>query len=142
MVDDSIVRGNTQRALIKMLRDAGAAEVHVRIASPPVKWPCFYGIDFASPQELIANTVPQDNPVERIREEIGADSLAYVSTEAMVEASGQPQTELCSACFDGVYPLGLPNDDSNTELVRSMQVARGMKPSSCGGADELDEFVR
>lgn len=142
VVDDSIVRGNTQRALIKMLRDAGAAEVHVRIASPPVKWPCFYGIDFASPQELIANTVEQDDPVARMCEEIGADSLAFVSSEAMVAASGQPKSELCSACFDGVYPLGLPNDNPNSALVRSMQVEQGMSPSVCGSADELDQFVQ
>ncbi|MGK3888200.1 phosphoribosyltransferase family protein, partial [Enterococcus faecium] len=64
VVDDSIVRGNTQRALIRMLREAGAAEVHVRIASSPVKWPCFYGIDFASPGELIANANPSDDPEE------------------------------------------------------------------------------
>ena len=136
VVDDSIVRGNTQRALVKMLRDAGAAEVHVRIASPPVKWPCFYGIDFASPNELIANTVDQDDPVQRICEEIGADSLAYVSTEAMVEASQQPYSELCCACFDGDYPLGMPEDNPNTDLVRSMQAR-----SACEGADPLEEFV-
>ena len=124
VVDDSIVRGNTQRALIKMLRDAGAAEVHVRIASPPVKWPCFYGIDFASPEELIANTVDQDDPVQRICEEIGADSLAYVSEEAMVAATHQPDKELCKACFDGVYPLGIPTS-----------------AGACASADQLDEFA-
>src|SRR5699024_2991378 len=78
VVDDSIVRGNTQRALIRMLREAGAAEVHVRIASPPVKWPCFYGIDFASPGELIANIQPSDDPeviTAAVCEAIGADSL-------------------------------------------------------------------
>lgn len=137
VVDDSIVRGNTQRALVKMLRDAGAAEVHVRIASPPVKWPCFYGIDFASPQELIANTVEQDDPVARICEEIGADSLAYVSIEAMVEASHQPYKELCSACFDGNFPLGMPTNNANADLVRAMQNEAG----SCETADPLEEFV-
>ena len=91
VVDDSIVRGNTQRALVSMLREAGAAEVHVRIASPPVKWPCFYGIDFASPAELIANGVDDtDDMLEGVRRAIGADSLGYVSQEAMVEATGQP----------------------------------------------------
>ncbi|MBC2681228.1 amidophosphoribosyltransferase [Corynebacterium sp. 4HC-13] len=137
VVDDSIVRGNTQRALVKMLRDAGAAEVHVRIASPPVKWPCFYGIDFASPEELIANTVEQDDPVARICEEIGADSLAYVSTEAMVAASEQPYNELCAACFDGKYPLGMPEGNPNTELVRYMQAQQ-----SCETADPLEQFVQ
>ncbi|KAB1503003.1 amidophosphoribosyltransferase [Corynebacterium sp. 320] len=135
VVDDSIVRGNTQRALIKMLRDAGAAEVHVRIASPPVKWPCFYGIDFASPDELIANTVDQKNPVEAICEEIGADSLAFVSEEAMIAASGQPESQLCKACFDGHYPLGLPGGNPHSEAVRRLQ------GSACDTADELDQFV-
>lgn len=137
VVDDSIVRGNTQRALVKMLRDAGAAEVHVRIASPPVKWPCFYGIDFASPKELIANTVEQDDPVARICEEIGADSLAYVSTSAMVEASGQPYSELCAACFDGDYPLGMPEGNPNAALVTEMQ----NEQAACENADPLEQFV-
>lgn len=87
VVDDSIVRGNTQRALIRMLREAGALEIHVRIASPPVKWPCFYGIDFASPAELIANGAGgQDATFEEmldgVRRSIGADTLGYISTEA------------------------------------------------------------
>ena len=82
VVDDSIVRGNTQRALIRMLREAGAVEVHVRIASPPVKWPCFYGIDFATPAELIANAVEQatrSEMLEGVRHAIGADTLGYIS---------------------------------------------------------------
>ena len=109
VVDDSIVRGNTQRALVSMLREAGAAEVHVRIASPPVKWPCFYGIDFASPAELIANGVDDtDDMLEGVRRAIGADSLGYVSQEAMVEATGQPACEMCCACFEGQYPIKLP----------------------------------
>jgi amidophosphoribosyltransferase len=85
VVDDSIVRGNTQRALVRMLREAGAAEVHVRISSPPVMWPCFYGIDFASRAELIASGMG----VEEIRSSIGADSLAFVSLEGLTAASGQ-----------------------------------------------------
>lgn len=80
VVDDSIVRGNTQRALLRMLREAGALEVHVRIASPPVKWPCFYGIDFPSPAELIANAVEdEDEMLEAVRHAIGADTLGYIS---------------------------------------------------------------
>lgn len=107
VVDDSIVRGNTQRALVRMLREAGAKEIHVRISSPPVKWPCFYGIDFASRAELIANGIS----VEEIRRSIGADSLGYVSLDALVEATGVPRNNLCLACFDGVYPVPLPDDD-------------------------------
>ena len=104
VVDDSIVRGNTQRALVRMLREAGAAEVHVRISSPPVLWPCYYGIDFATRAELIAAGMS----VEEIRESVGADTLGYLSVESMVEASGQPRAELCTACFTGDYPIAPP----------------------------------
>nr|WP_240483250.1 amidophosphoribosyltransferase [Corynebacterium freiburgense] len=124
VVDDSIVRGNTQRALIRMLREAGAAEVHVRIASPPVKWPCFYGIDFASPGELLANCVEGDDEeaiVQAVGTAIGADSLGFVSVDNMVEATRQKRNELCCACFDGKYPLGLPKGNHNADLVRTMQ---------------------
>jgi amidophosphoribosyltransferase len=111
VVDDSIVRGNTQSALIKMLREAGALEVHVRIASPPVRWPCFYGIDFASPGELIANGAgTADGVLEGVRRAIGADSLGYVSEKGMIAATDQPKSRLCSACFDGNYPIPLPED--------------------------------
>ncbi len=101
VVDDSIVRGNTQRALVRMLREAGAREVHVRISSPPVKWPCFFGIDFATRAELIANG--QD--VKDICASLGADSLGYISLEGMIEATRQPHDALCSACFTGRYPV-------------------------------------
>lgn len=124
VVDDSIVRGNTQRALIRMLREAGAAEVHVRIASPPVKWPCFYGIDFATPGELIANSGDFQNDeeiVDSVRRAIGADSLGFVSIDQMVEATEQAKEELCTACFDGHYPLGLPAGNPNAEMVARIQ---------------------
>jgi amidophosphoribosyltransferase len=106
VVDDTIVRGNTQRALVRMLREAGALEVHIRISSPPVKWPCFYGIDFASRAELIAGSLDVDG----IRSSIGADSLGYVSLDALVGSTEQPRNRLCRACFDGVYPIPLPAD--------------------------------
>lgn len=106
VVDDSIVRGNTQKAIVTMLREAGAAEVHVRISSPPVRWPCFFGIDFATREELAA--------VERSTDEvcalIGADSLGHISFEGMVEASGQSEDELCTACFSGRYTIEPPAD--------------------------------
>ncbi len=107
VVDDSIVRGNTQRALVRMLREAGAAEVHIRISSPPVKWPCFYGIDFASRAELIANGLA----VDEIGSSLGADSLGYISEEGMVAATEQPAAQLCTACFSGQYPIELPPAD-------------------------------
>jgi amidophosphoribosyltransferase len=104
VVDDSIVRGNTQRALVRMLREAGAAEVHVRISSPPVQWPCFYGIDFASRAELVANGLT----VEEVCGHIGADTLGYISLEQLIEATTIPGERLCRACFDGEYPIELP----------------------------------
>ncbi|HWN26847.1 MAG TPA: amidophosphoribosyltransferase [Actinomycetospora sp.] len=106
VVDDSIVRGNTQRSLVRMLREAGALEVHVRIASPPVRWPCFYGIDFASRAELIANGLEPDG----VRRSVGADSLGYISQEGLVAATDQPRSRLCTACFSGEYPIALPED--------------------------------
>ncbi|PPK97867.1 amidophosphoribosyltransferase [Kineococcus xinjiangensis] len=105
VVDDSIVRGNTQRALIRMLREAGAAEVHVRISSPPVTWPCFYGIDFATRAELIATGLG----VQDVCTSIGADSLGYISMEGMIQATRQPEERLCTACFSGSYPIPLPD---------------------------------
>ena len=107
VVDDSIVRGNTQRALVAMLREAGAAEVHVRVASPPVMSPCFYGIDFATQDELIAGALD----AEEIRASIGADSLGYVSLDGLVEATTLPADRLCRACFDGHYPVPVAESD-------------------------------
>ena len=104
VVDDSIVRGNTQRALVRMLREAGAAEVHVRISSPPVEWPCFYGIDFATRAELIAPGMS----IEEITTSIGADSLGYISLDGLVASTGIAKDRLCRACFDGVYPVAVP----------------------------------
>jgi len=113
VVDDSIVRGNTQRALVRMLREAGALEIHVRISSPPVKWPCYYGIDFASRAELIAAGLE----VEEIRRSIGADSLGYVSLEGLVKATTLAEENLCTACFTGKYPIQIPTDLSAGKTI-------------------------
>ncbi|HET6192726.1 MAG TPA: amidophosphoribosyltransferase [Trebonia sp.] len=113
VVDDSIVRGNTQQAIVAMLREAGALEVHVRIASPPVKWPCFYGIDFATRDELIAGR----SSVEEIRTAIGADSLGYVSLEELVAATEQPSGSVCRACFDGHYPVPVPESERGKSVL-------------------------
>jgi len=104
VVDDTIVRGNTQRAIVRMLREAGAKEVHVRISAPPVKWPCFYGIDFASRAELVANGLT----VDEICASIGADSLGYISLDELIAATTIDGDRLCRACFDGDYPIDLP----------------------------------
>ena len=116
VVDDSIVRGNTQRAIVTMLREAGAAEVHVRISSPPVAWPCFFGIDFASRAELMAGNLA----IEEIRQSIGADSLGFVSLEALIEATSVPSSRLCHACFDGDYPIPVAEDERGKHLLETV----------------------
>ena len=105
VVDDSIVRGNTTRAIVQMLFDAGAAEVHVRVSSPPVIGQCFYGIDLADPDEMIGGS----HSVEEIRELIGATSLAYLSHDGLVAATRRPESELCRACLTGNYPTAVPS---------------------------------
>src|SRR5581483_8475889 len=104
VVDDSIVRGNTTKQIVQMLFDAGAAEVHVRVSAPPVIGQCFYGIDLADPEEMIAST----KSVEEIREYIGATSLAYLSHDGLVEATKRPASELCRACLTRRYPTPVP----------------------------------
>ncbi len=118
VVDDSIVRGNTQRALVAMLREAGAAQVHVRVASPPVSWPCFYGIDFATRAELIAGHL---SPAE-ICASIGADSLGYVSLAGLIKATTIPASRLCRACFDGQYPIPVAEDDRGKHVLDGLGV--------------------
>ncbi len=107
MVDDSIVRGTTSRRIVQLLRDAGAAEVHVVIASPPLKYPCFYGIDIQTRRELIA----ANHTVDEIRDIIGSDSLTYLSIEGLIDSIGldtdAPNGGLCVAYFDGEYPTPL-----------------------------------
>lgn len=105
VVEDSIVRGTTTRSIVRMLREAGAKEIHVRISSPPYRFPCFYGIDTAARSELIAAQLD----VEEIRRYIGADSLGYLSIEGLFEAVGRPAGWFCSACFDGRYPIPIPH---------------------------------
>ena len=113
-----------------MLREAGAREVHVRISSPPVKWPCFYGIDFASRAELIANGLS----VEEIRTSIGADSLGYVSLEQLTEATTLPADRLCRACFDGVYPVPVPEPEViGKHLLEGLQM-RAAKDTPSGSS--------
>jgi amidophosphoribosyltransferase len=105
-VDDSIVRGNTTRQIVQMLFEAGAAEVHVRISSPPVIGQCFYGIDFADPDELIAG----DKTVEEIREHLGATSLAYLSLDGLQAATRRPESQFCRACLTRDYPTAIPRE--------------------------------
>jgi amidophosphoribosyltransferase len=120
VVDDSIVRGNTQRAIVAMLREAGAAQVHVRISSPPVSWPCFYGIDFATRAELIAGSLS----VEEIRASIGADSLGFISLAGLTEASTVAADRLCRACFDGDYPIPVAEAERGKHLLEGAGTGR------------------
>ena len=121
VVDDSIVRGNTTRQIVQMLFDAGAAEVHVRISAPPVIGPCFYGIDLADPEELIA----RDRSVEEVREYIGATSLAYLSHDGLVAATRRPGDELCRACLTGEYPTAVPAELASSASSRLLARASG-----------------
>ncbi|GAA3064265.1 MULTISPECIES: amidophosphoribosyltransferase [Actinomycetes] len=131
VVDDSIVRGNTQRAIVRMLKEAGAKEVHVKISSPPIKWPCFYGIDFATRAELIANGASMDE----IRQAVGADSLAYISEEGMIAATEQPRSTLCTACFSGEYPIELPPENRRGKLLLEQPELPGMDRSAPSGCE-------
>ena len=117
VVDDSIVRGTTQRAIVAMLREAGAAQVHVRISSPPVAWPCFYGIDFARRDELIAGR----ESVAEITASIGADSLGYVSLEGLIAATTVPAGRLCHACFDGRYPIPVAEAERGKHVLEDVR---------------------
>jgi amidophosphoribosyltransferase len=106
VVDDSIVRGTTSRKIVEILKEAGAAEVHMRVSSPPISCPCFYGIDTAVRNELIAST----KSVDEIRDFLGADSLHYLSMANLLKACGRDKDMYCTACFDGEYPMEVPED--------------------------------
>jgi amidophosphoribosyltransferase len=101
VVDDSIVRGNTTRQIVKMLRDAGATEVHMRISAPPIRYPCHYGIDMSTSEEMVAH----GRSVEEIAKELGCDSLGYLSLQGVYEAIRSTRETHCDACFTGEYPL-------------------------------------
>jgi amidophosphoribosyltransferase len=118
VVDDSIVRGNTTRQIVGMLRDAGAKEVHLRISSPAIRNPCHYGIDMSTREEMVAH----NRDVEEIARELGADSLAYLSMEGVYEAIGTPAERHCDACFTGSYPLGDPEDANGKFALEEIAV--------------------
>ena len=124
VVEDSIVRGTTLRKLIGLVRSAGAAEVHVRVSSPPIRCPCFYGIDMSTREELIASRCE----VEAIRAHIGADSLRYLSVEGMLSVVPDPRA-MCTACFTGDYPTAVPEDFHKGQFDRSRRT--GAESKSC-----------
>jgi amidophosphoribosyltransferase len=116
VVDDSIVRGTTTRQIVGTLREAGAAAVHLRIVSPPIRWPCFYGIDMSTRRELIA----AGSSVEQIRDFVGADSLAYLSLDSLVTATRSAKGEFCRACFDGEYPIPVGEDEPSKFALETL----------------------
>jgi amidophosphoribosyltransferase len=118
VVEDSIVRGTTTRHVVQALREAGATEVHTRITCPPIKWPCFYGIDMSTRHELVAS----DLTIEEVRSFIGADSLGYLSLEGMVESTGTPKEGFCRACFDGEYPIAVPEQAGKFVLEEQLSL--------------------
>jgi amidophosphoribosyltransferase len=124
LVDDSIVRGTTSGRIVGLLRSAGAAAVHVRISSPPIRHACYYGIDTSNRGELVAARIE----VEAIRRQIDADSLGYLSEDGLVEAVGLPRQTLCMACLDGRYPTRLP-----TEAEAGRHALETFVPISAGG---------
>ncbi len=126
VVDDSIVRGTTTRAMVAMLREAGCREVHLRISSPPYRWPCYYGLDTGTRAELVA----ADLEVGEIRDYVGADSLAYLSLDALKRATGVPGAGFCDACLTGHYPVPVPH--------RSLQGV----PEGTSSAPGTDRAVR
>lgn len=132
MVDDSIVRGTTTGKLVKMLFEAGAVEVHVRISAPPVRHPCFYGIDMANQNELVAFR----NTVEEIRQMIGATSLGFLSLDGVVRAIGMHKDKFCRACFDGKYPIPIPQDVRVTKLMLE-ESRKAAKTEKVGTAERV-----
>jgi amidophosphoribosyltransferase len=120
VVDDSIVRGNTTRQIVGMLRDAGAAEVHLRISAPPIRHPCHYGIDMSTTQEMVAH----DRTVDEVATELGCDSLAYLSLDGLYEAIRGTRETHCDACFTGDYPLGRTDAAGGKHAFEELAVMR------------------
>jgi amidophosphoribosyltransferase len=122
VVDDSIVRGTTARSRVVNLRKAGAKEVHIRVSCPPHRFPCFYGIDFPDPKDLIANQFS----LEEVAKYLGADSIGYLTEEGMVRATEQKANQFCLACFNGKYPI--PPDLTVDKLILERRKERGCMP--------------
>ena len=124
VVDDSIVRGNTTRQIVQMLRDAGATEIHMRISAPPIRHPCHYGIDMSTTQEMIAH----DRSEEEIAAELGCDSLRYLSLDGVYEAIRSTRATHCDACFSGEYPLARTDSASGKYALEELPVVKSSVP--------------
>ncbi len=116
-MDDSIVRGTTSRKIVEMIQHAGASEVHMRISSPPITSPCYFGIDMPTHSELIASA----NSVVEIRAHLAADSLAYLSMEGLLKCVAPRESEFCTACFNGTYPIPVEFRDAQLPLFREFR---------------------
>ena len=141
VIDDSIVRGTTSRKLVVALRDAGATEVHMRISSPPVTHPCFYGIDTDTQDQLIAARLT----LEEIKEHLKVDSLAYLSKEGMVKAAKADSRHFCSACFDGNYPIPMDQEVLSAKLMlepQALLAAKGFERIRETTALKVSPFLR
>ena len=136
VVDDSIVRGTTTKAMVKMLRDAGAKEVHLRVSSPPYRWPCFYGMDTGSKGEVLAANLT----VDEIREYLDVDSLSYLTLENLLDATGAVGAGFCSACLTGVYPIEIPVELSTKLLIEKDKIINKNKKLDSHGATTTTNF--
>jgi len=134
VVDDSIVRGTTQHQLVRMLRDSGAREVHLRLTSPPVKWPCFYGMDFGDSSELLAGKLDIDG----IKDYLGVDSLAFIEIHRLLESTGAREAGFCDACFTGNYPIEVPVE-LNKGVLEAGAATRIERGSSVAASAVLDQ---
>jgi amidophosphoribosyltransferase len=130
VVDDSIVRGTTTPSVVKILRKAGAREIHMRICAPPIRYPCFFGVDMATRRELIA----AQKSIPEICKFIGADTLGYLSIEGLIKAVGLPRDNFCLACFTGDYPIPVQLEMDKLAL-ENMGAAR-QQGDICEGTDE------
>ncbi|MGI8709981.1 MAG: amidophosphoribosyltransferase [Acidimicrobiales bacterium] len=130
VVDDSVVRGTTQKQIVKMLRESGVTEVHLRLTSPPIKWSCFYGIDTGKPSELLAANLS----VEEIRDYLNVDTIAYITLDRLISSTGTPGSGFCDACFTGVYPVEVP-------VSLSKAVLEGAAGACCGEATPIPATV-
>ena len=141
VVDDSIVRGTTTKAMVRMLREAGAKEIHMRISSPPYRWPCFYGMDTGTRSELLASNLT----VQEIEDYLDVDSLSYLTLDRLIEATGTSNAGFCSACLTGEYPVEIPDnlskqvleinhdDESITPLINPNEIPSGEVASTIAG---------
>ena len=137
LVDDSIVRGTTSRKIVRMVRAAGAREVHVRISCPPTISPCFYGVDTPSKNELIAAT----HTLEEIRDFLEADSVGYLSLEGLLTAVGPDRRSYCSSCYTGVYPVAIPRDEA-TYLQLALKLDKGDRREGQEGLERQEDRER